>query len=100
MTRKKGESTPEPLPTHPRYPAALQTAIWMMPDDDLLNAVDRMASSSQARQDVIGYYLEELDRREQRKLNQSMLRLSKFVAALTVVVLVLTAVTTYAILFR
>jgi len=100
MTRKKRESTPSPLPTHPRYPAGLQTAIWMMPDDDLVNAIDRMASSSEARQDKIGYYLDELDRREQRKLNRSMRRLSRFVAALTVVVLVLSVLSTYAVFFR
>ncbi len=88
------------MPTHPRYPAALQSAIWMMPDDDLIKTIDGMASSSQATKDAIGYYLDELDRREQRKMNRTMVRLTRLVAALTLLVLVLTALSTYAVLFR
>lgn len=72
----------------------------MMPDDDLTNAVDRMASSSQARKDEIGYYIDELDRREQRKLNRSMVRLTRLVAALTVLVFLLTSLSTYAAFYQ
>lgn len=99
MAQKKREPAPKAIPAHPRCPAGLHAAIWMMPDDDLFNAIDGMASSSQARKDAIGYYLDELDRREQRKLNRSMLRLTRVVAVLTALVFVLTALSTYTVLF-
>lgn len=66
-----------PLPQHPAYPSSLDTPLWMMPEEDLRAAIDRMASSSQARSDAIGYYLDELDRRVQHRLNATMLDLNR-----------------------
>jgi hypothetical protein len=67
----------------------------MMPDKDLLNAIDRMAATRQATGDAIGYYLDEHDRRQQRKLNQRVVRLTRWVVILTIAVLILTALSTY-----
>ena len=55
----------------------------MMPDEDLYAAIDRMASSSQARGGVIGYYIAEADRRDRRKLERTMVRLTWVIAVLT-----------------
>jgi hypothetical protein len=86
------------LPPHPTYPSALGTAIWAMPDEALLAAIDEMASSSRARGDVIGYYLDELSRREHRRLARQMVKLTWVVAALTVVITGLTAASLVAVL--
>jgi hypothetical protein len=82
----------ERLPPHPRYPAALDAAIWMMPDDDL-RAIDEMASTSQARKGAIGYYLDEWDRRQTSRLNRLLARLTWWIAALTLLVLAVAVIT-------
>jgi hypothetical protein len=63
----------------------------MMPDHDLLTTIDELASTRQAQGDAIGYYLDELDRRERRKQNRLMVRLTWAVVVLTFLVLVLAA---------
>jgi type IV secretory pathway component VirB8 len=63
-----------------------------MPDEDLQAAIDRMASSSQARGNAIGYYIAEWDRRMQRRLNRTLLRLTWVIALLTVLLAMLAVI--------
>jgi hypothetical protein len=86
------------LPPHPDYPGEPLGPIWVMPDEDLERAIDRMASTSQARGDAIGYYIAEFDRRNQRKLNERLVEMTQRLTTLTWVMAVLAAVSTAAVI--
>jgi hypothetical protein len=79
--------------------------LWLLPDEDLENIIDHLAASSRARTVEITYYLREYDRRQQRRLNETlaeanrrMVNLTRAVVVLTIIVVVLTAVGTVAVL--
>ncbi len=79
--------------------------LWMLPDAELEAMIDRLAASSRARTVEITYYLAEYDRRQQRRMNEEvaranaqMVRLTRAVAWLTGIVVVLTAVSTTSVI--
>jgi type IV secretory pathway component VirB8 len=65
----------------------------MSPDEDLLSAIDSMASTRQATGNAIGFYLDEWDRRQSAKLNRLLVRLTWGIAGLTAAVLIVAVVT-------
>src|SRR4051794_29157584 len=64
--------------------------IWVLPDQDLERIISQMAASKHARSVEITYYMEEYNRREQRRLNESMARANRQMVRLTWAVVVLT----------
>ena len=78
--------------------------LWVVPDADLEATIDRLAASSRARTVELTYYLAEFDRRQRRRLNseiadanRQMVVLTRAVVALTGTLLVLTVVSTVAL---
>jgi hypothetical protein len=100
MARKREEPNPyEGRMEHPDYPLALG-AIYIMPDEDLMNAIDELACRRHDAQGPIGYYLAELGRREQARTNRLMVRLTWLIAALTLVAAISAVASTAAVLLH
>jgi hypothetical protein len=78
--------------------------LWVLPDVDLEETINRLAASSRARTVELTYYIAEFDRRQQRRLNERladanrhMMVLTRAVLALTGILVLLTIASTIAI---